>query len=239
MTRPSEIAWQRKKDSNYGILFQDYDLIRTTTNKLSHYFKLSIYNFKNRKTKKSVKTAWLGNSSCGRFNIQNSSEICPCNFINPFKLLKIFLSRKFDLARSDPNTKLYSNTPLLTFKDNSVFTTNNLRKIAKDIAILNKLPEIKRYSCYSFRIGGTSLANINNISQPKILRFVGWKAAHLPHVSMRYMRYNETQLSNFIFELIHGFKRNNFPKVQNHSFDLNGTIFDPWASAIDTSKWSR
>ncbi len=235
MTRSSELARQKSDIFKTGLRYKDFEIHNTDSNVNNHYFKLFIHYFKNRKTKNSIKSVWLGNANCPHKYIPNTIQICPCNYVNPYLLFTWFLHRTKSIS-------IYNKSPkanVFMFKNGNIFSTTNLNKLAKQIAIVNHLPQIHRYTGYSFRITGTTLSTINNIPQPKLLRFVGWKPSHMPNVCMRYMRYNDLQLSAFIFELLHGHKRDQTNIRQPTSLDFNGIIFDPWLSKIDPSSWKK
>lgn len=183
-----------------GLRYGDFEIYNSDSNVNNHYYKLYIRYFKNRKHKKSIKTCWLGNSNCFHKYIPNSNQICPCKLINPYLLFTWFLYR----TKHNPKYKKSPKANVFVYSNGNVFSTYNLNKLAKQIATVNNLPQIHRYTGYSFRITGTTLSTINNVPQPKLLRFVGWKPSHMPNVSFRYMRYNDLQLADFIYELIHG-----------------------------------
>ncbi len=88
MARPSEGLPGKKSKVKFGLTWSDIKHIKHTNDPLNHYYKLTIYGFKNRKYKKSVKTVWLGNSKYGHTYMYNSNKLCPCKFINPYKLLR-------------------------------------------------------------------------------------------------------------------------------------------------------
>ena len=120
------------------------------------------------------------------------------------------------------------NEPLFRYKNRAQFTTKNVGLVAKKISNINNLSEKERYTGYSFRIGGSTLSSINKIPDPKLLRYVGWKPSHLPHVSNRYMRFKNKDLANFISELLH-------PTVSSTQNNSYSNIYDPWATKINTT----
>ena len=129
------------------------------------------------------------------------------------------------------NLRCDVNNLLFVKKDGKILTVNHASKISKEITKTQKLPNPERYSAYSFRIGGATRAHNVGIDHPKILKFVGWADNRLPHVSYRYMRYDDAQLSTVPYEMVHGpIQQSDFTKIK---ICMNkNSVFDPWSECI-------
>ena len=113
MSRPSELLRVISSDSKFGIIIKDIQFIKCPDD--SSYALLSIRSFKNQSSRKIYKRIIIGDSRCHHIYISGTSSVCPCNYINPFKLLKLILYRqaKMDV---DPSNKFKMNS-----KFNSLF----------------------------------------------------------------------------------------------------------------------
>ncbi len=194
-----------------------------------------VVSYKNQKFKSIIKKVIIGDSRCGNKYILNTKKHCPCNYINPYLLLSIYLDRTYKYALNNKYFNINKDVNLLRFKYNKDAVVSDLCNIAKEITVIARISEPERYTSYAFRIGGSSLGSNNHIPHPKILKYVGWKPANLPHVSYRYMCYTEIHLSSFIKELIHGYNYNGLNTL-HHNQNISA-IYDPWANSVDYKNW--
>ncbi len=235
MARPCELTKIIGNESKPGLKLGDIYHNTDASDPNEWYFALFILSFKNQKSKKYVKKIIIGNSKCGNRYIPGTFKICPCNLINPYQLLFTYLKRCQQIALNSETFSFTNKDPVFRFKNGISATTKFVGKIAKEIAKLTKEPEPKRLTGYSFRIGGATLSCMQQIPQPKLLKYVGWKPSHLPHVSMRYMRYKEIDFKTFIFELIHG-SNEVIHRNLISSFKITAEIYDPWTTDLDRKK---
>ena len=69
--------------------------------------------------------------------------------------------------------------PSFAYSDGKVATTATLRRIAKEMCEANKILDSHHCTAYSYRIGGTTLASMQGIDHPFMLRYVGWSESRL------------------------------------------------------------
>ena len=126
--------------------------------------------------------------------------------------------------------------PLFVYSDGKVATTSTLRGIAREICKANKILDSHHYTAYSFRIGGTTLASLQGIDHPFILRYVGWAESRLGDCSQRYMRYSNYELSTMVHQMIHGPMRGN--DFIGNAHHLNRT-YEPWSEMTKFGKYTE
>ena len=78
-----------------------------------------------------------------------------------------------------------------------------------------------RYTSYSLRIGGTTLASSSGIDHAKIMKYVGWSQKKLPSMAIRYMRFKHEEMALFNYQMIHGYNPKNKIRSNTH-------FYDPW-----------
>ena len=164
-------------------------------------------HFKNIRHEAVPKEIWIGSTSCGRLS-------CPaqCRYIDPFTLLWWVRERRRRLLNSatltpyqrsalslDPDAKVF-----VLFNGEELFTTSTT-KYVKEVALLNHLTELNRYTEYSLRVGGTTQAATASIPDGYTYSWVQWSKNKLPDSAKGYMQPSLQQMIRMPEYLLHGF----------------------------------
>ena len=256
MSRPSELLKTRLCDGMTSGLLLKYVTQSIDKENNTPMIILEIKSYKNQASRQIAKHIYLSSSKCDadRSNVRNiRGEKCPCHYLEPamalktmFKmrkqkttLLKKELKGKITKIRRNKIVKILktlemkNTNPLFVYSDGKVATTSTLRAIAKDICGVNRIMDSHHYTAYSFRIGGTTIASMQGIDHPFILRYVGRAESRLGDCSQRYMRYSNYELSTMSSQMIHGPARNNeFVGNAHHAH----RIHDPWSEMTKFGK---
>ena len=253
-SRPNELLKYDTKKSTNGLKLKDLKYYKLS-DPHKNYHSFTITTLKNQRTQNTFKTFEIAQTHCTKW------KKCPlkCIYINPSKLLYIYLWRRQKIAKqiataikenslypneathlkkASQNLPLKPNNYAFIWRNGKITTTVDLAHTIDELVKILKLEEPHRYTAYSLRIGCTTRAQAVGIDHPKILKYIGWADSRLPHVSFRYMRYNKEELREMAFEIIHGpIQKSDFTKLK---IDLNNNIvYDPWSYKTRFSKHKR
>ena len=259
MSRPSELLKTRRCDGMTSGLLLKYVQESYDQEHKTPMITLEIKSYKNQASRQIAKHIYLSSSKCaaGKSKIKNKNgRKCPCHYIDPFNAIKTMIKmRRKEVANLKEQIKkgetrkrtkqinkilksleLTDTNPLFVYSNGDIASTATLRRLAKDICSANKILDDHHYTAYSFRIGGTTIASLQGIDHPFILRYVGWAASRLGDCSQRYMRYSNYELSTMALQMIHGpLHRNKFNGNAHH---CNRT-YDPWSEMTKFGKYAE
>ena len=194
---------------------------------------------------------------CSRKSDTRNKKVtkCPCHYIDAVTAIKTMIKLrkqresalktelKSEMTKKRRNIiKEFLNTlevkktnQLFVYSDGKVATTATLRYIAKEMCKANKILDSHHSTAYSFRIGGTTIASMQGIDHPFILRYVGWAESRLGDCSQRYMRYSNYELSTMMYQMIHGPLRND--GFVGNAHQSNRTCA-PWSEMTKFGKYA-
>ncbi len=235
MSRKNELLHNPRSlniSKNIGLKFHQLKWLNHS-NSINNYVDIKIQFYKNKIHHKKPKIIHLGNTHCINKNK------CICNYLNPYKLLHLYIIRRKKLFNNIHNLYKSQNIimpnkfrKLQCKKSNHIFVNKNgtvltvkfISDLAKKVIKLQNIPDSHRYSAYNIRIGGTSTASAANVNHTKILRYVLWTDNRLLNIAMRYIRFSASQLKCVPFEMIHGSINKSF-KLKNTNQNM---VYDPW-----------
>ncbi len=126
------------------------------------------------------------------------------------------------IARAKRNFSREAKSYIFVWGDGKIITTADIARIARSITRVNGTSEPHRYTAYSLRIGGTTLAARARIDRALILHYIGWSTKRLPHVSMGYIRWKD---DDFV----------KVPRFMIHNANNEvARVYDPW-----TTNWGK
>ncbi len=172
-----------------------------------------------------------------------SNYSCKCQFLNFHRMYKIALSRrramhrklssevelgarlsakfrkKLDNLAIAPDKYVFVNT------DGSIWRETKMRETFCQIRNIIQMRKPECYPPYSAKVGAMSLVNQQEIQLLKVIKYVAWSIATLPHMSQTYISISEAEMATIPYEMIHG-------KIQygdrTRCVDLSGTKLIPF-----------
>ena len=234
-SRPSEIVKSTDGYNESGLLWKNCGLRRDPRTKKKMHFLLTVMKYKNQQFRAEPKVIPLATArkTCRH-------QECVCKWLDPVRLLAQYMTRRSKLAEKNSKLKTLqkkAENPLFVFKNGRQVTTAHLGRFAKKIAEVNAVLEPKRFTGYSFRVGGTTLASIQGIEKALILQYVKWAENKLPDASHHYTVNSEEELSLMARRMIH----NKLKLTINESDQRVTKVYDPWATSrtLKPSKQGR
>ena len=225
-SRPSEIVKSADGYNESGLICDDLGIRRHPRSKKKLHWLLTVKKFKNQQFRAEPKIIPVASAREGC-----KSTSCVCKMLDPYRLLARYMVRKAKLAEKKPHLAIFqqkSTDALFIFENGKEVRTTHLGKIAKHIAKVNAVLEPDRFTGYSFRIGGTTLASIQGIEKAMILQYVKWSEDKLPDASHHYILHSEEQLSLMARRMLHGRTRFTIRK----SDQTVTKVYDPWATSL-------
>ena len=225
MSRPSELFRSLNGYNDQGITMKDV-IVHKRQGRI-RYFVFTVKKYKNQQFRQDPKFIPFG-----RIHDACSSSDCLCALVDVFRVGRAYMKRRAVRARkwSKCNKNPFSlqqENPLFVNSRGKEQTTKDLRIVANRIASASDVDEAYRYTGYSFRIGGTTLASNQGVSHARILQFVGWAENRLPDASHHYIQDSRLKLSSVPRSMIHG-KHKLSASKPNADFDR---VYDPWATS--------
>ena len=239
MSRPAELLKSKNANKIDGLRYEDLHKTKDGEHGVAIY-ELDIQNYKNAASRQIIKKIYIADTKC------RDVRCTECKLSNPFALLNKMLKRRKRLFR-EAKQKYYAtprgsyravhwrnrakalrlrNNPLFIWENGNEVNTTELGKLAKDVAMINRVMKPQQYTAYSLRIGGTTTAALAGIEHPMILKYVGWSSSRLADCAQRYMRYSPFQLCRVPFMMIHGVDKDD----KNYK---NAKIYDPWSERLN------
>ena len=259
MSRPSELLKTRRCDGMSCGLQLLYVTESLDKEHKTPMIILEIKSYKNQASKQISKHIYLSSAKCDPelAGIKNKNgHKCICHYLDPAVAIKTMLKmrkrriislqnelkkyisrkRRNEITKILNTFDLKNTNPLFVYSNGNIATTSTLRNIAKDICKVNNILDSHHYTAYSFRIGGTTIASMQGIDHPFILRYVGWTQSRLGDCSQRYMRYSNYELSTMVRQMIHGpLKDIGFIGNAHH----RNRTYDPWSEMTRFGKYSE
>ena len=230
MSRPSELFKSSSDYNDGGIMMKHLTVMFQQYKQQGRmYWKIKVRKFKNQKFRRTPKIIPIASA-----NHDCKDKDCACHGLNPLKLLRAYLLRrhkryqKLSAQKRHSEAQPFANEPDNPFfiKENGKeFTTTNLGKVAKEIAAVNELAETSRYTAYSFRIGGTTVASYQRIDKAQILQYVQWSENRLPDASHHYTQFDQERLAITARMMLHGNTRFSWSRSNKN---IN-KVYNPWA----------
>ncbi len=231
MIRPCEISHVISSNQKLGIKLRHIKRIRKSNNIPFSYCACIIHSHKTMYKSSEPKYIYITDTACDE--VRNGlTNKCNCYYLNPYRYLNEYLSRRSQLFlnHSTLNTANPNNI-LLVWENGKSLTTRDLSNITKQLVSTINIDtrDASRYSSYSYRIGGTTLAVALGINHHMILKYVGWSGSYLSDSSTSYIRPETHQLITIPFTMIHN-NINHHSNLHNSiSFMQQGLVFDPWS----------
>ena len=228
MSRPCEL-FPDKFGTNRGLRLSQIEWFK---HKQPHFCRLEIPIYKNQQFRQTPKFIPFASARC-------ANNSCNCRAFDPYSSLKHLLTRRAQLINeykqckktlSKKKQRIFTSNHLWIKSDGSLFTVNSISSAIHTMRSMLNLSDqdAKRYTAYSFRIGGTTRADFAGISTAKLLKYVKWSDSNLPSINQRYTRFRDDQLAMVPFEMIHG----RDGKASNARNKSEFVVFDPWKRDI-------
>lgn len=232
ISRPSEILRESYRSANlYGLTLADIALMELVRGEPKCY-RVVVDKFKNQSFRLQQKVIYIRTTDCGT---------AKCDKCDRFDLTKWFSGyrhiRKKRALRLPPGKVRQrldvSNTANAAFvlDNGELIRPKHIDEIVKAIAQTSNIRNLKPYTPYSLRVGGTTHAARVGICHSKILQYVGWSVGSLPNMLHRYTTYPPRILQYFAQEMVH--------RPIQHSFFGDTSSFDPWQRQQITKQRAR
>ncbi len=220
MCRPCELVFSPWGNKKPGLVFDNIKLNTLKNNK--KFVNVDVYYHKTKSNNQDPKHTFITDTSCSKLT-------CKCHVLNPYKLLSAYIQRRLK------SRIVLTSENVFVWNDMKKVTTKDITMLVKEIISANSIPncDSHRYTSYSLKIGGATLACGMGVDHVLLLKYVGWSDKFLSDSSISYIRPDSNTLITIPFKMIHGYDNPLFSDSIK-SFK-QGMVFDPWTK----NRWRK
>ena len=221
VSRPAEILFTNSTEDERieiittGLRWQDLTFHNLNKPALEQYIEFKVHWYKNQTTRGKPKIIGMQSPLCGHTH-------CKCASLNYIAMFQVLKQRRRALtdaltnelrhrgslpkqkAKQLRNLGTEPHHYIFVSEKGAVWSPSHLRKPMKQIQTVIGMRNPEAFPLYCFRIGAMSLINQQKMDLLKALRYVAWAIPKLPHVSARYIGFEDEELRMIPYEMVHG-----------------------------------